>query len=68
MRERVREGVVSPPLMPRIFDNIDQSLLPAWPPQEEFREAMILVRRDGGSDNQTALCLKKKLAQGIGEA
>ncbi|HWP91519.1 MAG TPA: helicase-related protein [Thermodesulfobacteriota bacterium] len=97
--------------MPRIFDNIDQQLLPAlretlevadhadfcvgylnlrgwkqidsyidhWfggtgnccrllvgmqrPPQEELRAAMSLVSRDGDIDNQTALRLKKKLAE-----
>jgi superfamily II DNA or RNA helicase len=97
--------------MPRIFDNIDQQLLPAlretlevadhadfcvgylnlrgwkqidsyiehWsggmgnccrllvgmqqPPQEELRLAMSLVSRDGDIDNQTALRLRKKLAE-----
>jgi superfamily II DNA or RNA helicase len=97
--------------MPRIFDNIEHSLLPAltqtlavsthadfcvgyfnlrgwrelgqhiepWPggdghncrllvgmqrlPQEEFRQAMSLIRRDEAMDNQTALRLKKKLAE-----
>lgn len=97
--------------MPRIFDNIEQELLPAlretlevasradfcvgylnlrgwkqidsyiehWsggtgnccrllvgmqrPPQEELRAAMSLVNRDGDIDNQTALRLKKKLAE-----
>src|SRR3990170_6835 len=97
--------------MPRIFDNIEQQLLPAlretlevanradfcvgylnlrgwkqidsyiehWsggignccrllvgmqrPPQEELLAAMSLVKRDGDLDNQTALRLKKKLAE-----
>lgn len=97
--------------MPRIFDNIDQSLLPAlqetlnvsqradfcvgyfnlrgwkgldsyiekWAggegkccrllvgmqrlPEEELRSAMSLSKGDQGIDNQTALRLKKKLAQ-----
>lgn len=97
--------------MPRIFDNIEQSLLPAlqqtievadradfcvgyfnlrgwkqldsyiekWsggeghccrllvgmhrPPQETMREAMSMMKRDGAVDNQTALRLKKTLAQ-----
>ncbi len=97
--------------MPRIFDNIEQSLLPAlqqtievadradfcvgylnlrgwkqldsyiekWsggeghccrllvgmhrPPQETLREAMSMMKRDGAIDNQTALRLKKTLAQ-----
>jgi len=97
--------------MPRIFDNIEQQLLPAlqqtlavanradfcvgyfnlrgwkqlgsyleqwtggegqWcrllvgmqrPPQEDLRAAMSLAQRDGGMDNQTALRLKKKLAE-----
>ena len=97
--------------MPRIFDNIEQQLLPAlqetlrvadhadfcvgyfnlrgwkqldslierWSggeghccrllvgmqrlPQEELRAAMSLVRRDEGMDNQTALRLKKRLAE-----
>ena len=97
--------------MPRIFDNIEQQLLPAlretievcdradfcvgyfnlrgwkqldsyverWqggegrccrllvgmqkPPQEELRAAMSLVSQDGGMDNQTAVRLKKKLAE-----
>jgi hypothetical protein len=97
--------------MPRIFDNIDQELLPSlretlevanhadfcvgylnlrgwkqidsyiehWPggtgnccrllvgmqrpPQEELRAAMSLVSRDGDIDNQTALRLRKKLAE-----
>jgi superfamily II DNA or RNA helicase len=33
------------------------------PPQEELRAAMSLVARDGGMDNQTAVRLKKKLAE-----
>lgn len=33
------------------------------PPQEELRAVMSLVRRDGSIDNQTALHLKKKLAE-----
>ena len=97
--------------MPRIFDNIDKSLLPAlretiqvanradfcvgyfnlrgwkqldshiekWAggdghccrllvgmqrlPQDELREALSLISRDGEIDNQTALRLKKKLAE-----
>ncbi len=97
--------------MLRIFDNIDQSLLPAlretiqvadradfcvgyfnmrgwkqldshiekWPggdghccrllvgmqrlPQDELREALSLISRDGEIDNQTAIRLKKKLAE-----
>jgi superfamily II DNA or RNA helicase len=97
--------------MPRIFDNIEQQLLPAlretievsdradfcvgyfnlrgwkqldsyidrWeggegqccrlligmqkPPQDELRAAMSLVTHDGGMDNQTAVRLKKKLAE-----
>ncbi|MBT9140594.1 MAG: ATP-dependent RNA helicase DeaD [Dehalococcoidia bacterium] len=97
--------------MPRIFDNIEQRLLPAlqetlqvadradfcvgyfnlrgwkkldsyiekWAggdghccrlligmqplPQEELREALTLVKNQGGMDNQTALRLKKKLAE-----
>ncbi len=97
--------------MPRIFDNIDQQLLPAlretikvsdradfcvgyfnlrgwkqidsfvdkWsggenhccrllvgmhrPPEEELRKAMSLVKNDDRIDNQTALRLKKKLAE-----
>jgi len=97
--------------MPRIFDNIDQSLLPAlretlqvadhadfcvgyfnlrgwkqldayiekWsggegrccrlligmhrPPQETLRQAMSLMKREGTIDNQTAIRLKKALAQ-----
>ncbi|MBI5745959.1 MAG: hypothetical protein HZA13_03035 [Nitrospirae bacterium] len=32
-------------------------------PQDELREAMSLVKRYGGIDNQTALRLKKKLAE-----
>lgn len=98
-------------LMPRIFDNIEQSLLPAlretvqladradfcvgyfnlrgwkqldwhiekWAgdeghccwllvgmqrlPQDEVREALSLINRDGAIDNQTAIRLKKKLAE-----
>ena len=97
--------------MPRIFDNIDQQLLPAlrktievsdhadfcvgyfnlrgwkqidsfvdkWsggeyhccrllvgmhrPPEEELRKAMSLVKNDDRIDNQTALRLKKRLAE-----
>ncbi len=97
--------------MPRIFDNIDQSLLPAlretlalsdradfcvgyfnlrgwkqideyierWSgqlpyccrllvgmqrlPQDDLREALALLRTDGGIDNQTAIRLKQKLAE-----
>ena len=97
--------------MPRIFDNIDQSLLPAlretinvadradfcvgyfnlrgwkqldshiekWAggddhccrllvgmqrlPQDELRDALSLIRQDGEIDNQTAIRLKKKLAE-----
>ena len=97
--------------MPRIFDNIDQSLLPAlretikvadradfcvgyfnlrgwkqldsyiekWAggddhccrllvgmqrlPQDELRDALSLIRQDGELDNQTAIRLKKKLAE-----
>ncbi|MDO8690159.1 MAG: hypothetical protein Q7R39_09165 [Dehalococcoidia bacterium] len=97
--------------MPRIFDNIDQKLLPAlqatlgvstradfcvgyfnlrgwkqrdsyvdkWAgsdgqccrllvgmqrlPQEELAAAMSVIRRDGQIDNQTAIRLKKKLAE-----
>ena len=97
--------------MPRIFDNIDQELLPAlqetlavseradfcvgyfnlrgWKQldshieewaggdghccrllvgmqrldHDELREALSVIRRDGGLDNQTALRLKKKLAE-----
>ena len=97
--------------MPRIFDNIEQSLLPAlrqtlevceradfcvgyfnlrgwrqldsyverWSggpghccrllvgmqklPQEELREAMRIVRERGGLDNQTAMQLRKRLAE-----
>jgi len=97
--------------MPRIFDNIDQSLLPAlqqtlnvadradfcvgyfnmrgwkqldsyierWPggdgnccrllvgmqrlPEDELREALSLIRADQGIDNQTAIRLKRKLAE-----
>jgi hypothetical protein len=97
--------------MPRIFDNIDQSLLPAlretiqvanradfcvgyfnlrgwkqldsyiekWSggdgnccrllvgmqrlPQDELREALSLIRHDGEVDNNTAIRLKKKLAE-----
>lgn len=97
--------------MPRIFDNIEQALLPAlqqtlavaeradfcvgyfnlrgwkqlatqverWSggdgrccrllvgmqcaPEQELRDAMSIVRREGGMDNQTALRLKKALAQ-----
>lgn len=33
------------------------------PPQEVLRDAMSMVRRDGTVDNQTALRLKKMLAQ-----
>ena len=97
--------------MPRIFDNISQSLLPAlrdtlqvadradfcvgyfnlrgwkaidghvdqWSggpghccrllvgmqrlPQDELREALSIIKRDGGIDNPTALRLKKRLAE-----
>lgn len=97
--------------MPRIFDNIEQSLLPTlretmqvadradfcvgyfnlrgwkqldsyiekWSggdghccrllvgmqrlPQDELREALSLISRDGKIDNQTAIRLKKKLAE-----
>jgi hypothetical protein len=97
--------------MPRIFDNIDQQLLPAlcqtidlseradfcvgyfnlrgwkqldgyidrWSggeghccrllvgmqclPQDELRDALRLIRADEGIDNQTALRLKKRLAE-----
>lgn len=97
--------------MPRIFDDIEQSLLPAlretiqvaehadfcvgyfnlrgwkqldsyiekWSggdghccrllvgmqrlPQDELREALSLISRDGEIDNQTAIRLKKKLAE-----
>jgi hypothetical protein len=97
--------------MPRIFDNIEHSLLPAlretiqvadradfcvgyfnlrgWKqldshiekwcggdghccrllvgmqrlPQDELREALSLISRDGEIDNQTAIRLKKKLAE-----
>src|ERR1019366_3347718 len=97
--------------MPRIFDNIDQQLLPAlcqtidlseradfcvgyfnlrgwkqldgyidrWSggedhccrllvgmqrlPQDELRDALRLIRADAGIDNQTALRLKKRLAE-----
>src|ERR1700693_239126 len=97
--------------MPRIFDNIDELLLPAlthtlavsshadfcvgyfnlrgwkkldaciepWSggdghcvrlligmqrlPQDEFRQSMSLIRRDEGIDNQTAIRLKKNLAE-----
>jgi hypothetical protein len=97
--------------MPRIFDNIEQDLLPAlrdnlevaeradfcvgffnlrgwrlldryverWPggqghccrllvgmqrlPEEELRAARSLVRRDDGIDNQTALRLKRRMAE-----
>ena len=97
--------------MPRIFDNIEQKLLPAlaetlnvasnadfcvgyfnlrgwkqidsyvekWPcgegrccrllvgmqklPQEELRLALSFTREEGGIDNQTAIRLKKKLAE-----
>src|SRR3989339_224448 len=97
--------------MPRIFDNIEQQLLPVlqgtldlathadfcvgyfnlrgwkqldsyierWAggegnccrllvgmqhlPQEELRTALSLIKSDGGMDNQTALRLKKKLAE-----
>src|SRR6266702_6774893 len=101
--------------MPRIFDNIEQKLLPAlqetlhvtdhadfcvgyfnlrgwkqldsyveeWsggdgnccrllvgmqrPPQEELRNVFALVKQDSGMDNQTALRLKKKLAEDFRE-
>lgn len=33
------------------------------PPQEELRDAMSLVKRDGGIDNQTAARLRKRLAE-----
>ena len=101
--------------MPRIFDNIDQQLLPAlketleladhadfcvgylnlrgwkaiasqieaWsggegeccrllvgmhpPPEEELRLAMRIAKRDDGIDNQTALRLKRELAEKLRE-